>query len=85
VDAVQSYVADRGGADTFSVEALPADPCARHDAVTAWCQERQIHPPSKIAIANKVIELAGTVPLLDASHADLARGLHTRLKALFEA
>jgi hypothetical protein len=85
VAAVQSYVGDKGGTDTFSVGALPDVPCARPEAVKAWCEARSIQPPSKIAIANKVIELVGSSPLLDATHAERARSLHARLKALFDA
>jgi len=44
---------------------LPAETCRRHDTVQAWCSERQIRPSSKIVVANKIIDLAYTLPVLD--------------------
>jgi predicted ATP-dependent endonuclease of OLD family len=83
VHAVQLYVADVGGTDEFRVADLPAETCQRHETVEAWCDARELHRPSKIAIANKIIELAGSTPLLDPQHVERVRTLHGRITDLF--
>lgn len=80
--AVQLYVRDVGGADTFGVADLPSEPCRRHESVEAWCRERKLKPPSKIAIANKLIDQVGETALLDGQHAERLRELHTRVRDL---
>lgn len=81
--AVAAYVADIGGAvDAFTVADLPTETCRRVDVVRAWCTDRSIQPPGKIALANKVIELAGDMPILATNHAERFRTLHARLGQL---
>jgi hypothetical protein len=83
VAAVQRYLADIGASDEFSVSDLPTDICCRHETVEAWCGERQIRAPSKIVVANKVIDLTHDLPILDPGRADAVRALHQRVVALF--
>lgn len=85
VEAVRLYVADIGGADEFGEGDLPADTCQRHETVEAWCDARQLHRPSKIAIALKLIELVERRTLLDPQHADSLRALHGSITALFSS
>lgn len=82
--AVTGYVSDvQSTADSFTVSDLPTEPCRRPDAVRDWCEARSIRPPGKVALANKVIELAGDMPILDRNHAPRLRDLHGRLFDLF--
>ena len=84
VEAVRLYVADVGGpTDEFAEDNLPAETCQRHETVEAWCDARQLHRPSKIAIAIKLTELLESTPLLDPQHADRLRALHGSITALF--
>jgi hypothetical protein len=83
--AVQSFLKDVGAADEFSAGDLPSETCRRHEAVEAWCQQRQIKPPSKIVVANKVIDLANEVPILDEDRAAMLRDLHGCISACFAA
>jgi AAA domain, putative AbiEii toxin, Type IV TA system len=83
VRAVLDYLRDVGATDEFNDSDLPDGTCRRHDAVEAWCDARQVRKPSKIAIANNVIDLVGQVPLLDAARADELRRLHSHVEALF--
>jgi predicted ATP-dependent endonuclease of OLD family len=83
--AVQNFLKDVGAADEFSAGDLPSETCRRHEAVEAWCQQRQIKPPSKIVVANKVIDLANEVPILDERRAAMVRDLHGRIAARFAA
>jgi hypothetical protein len=80
---VQNYLHDVGAADEFGTGDLPAETCRRQETLEAWCSERQIRVPSKIVIANKIIDLAHTLPVLDAQRADNVRQLHERVVALF--
>lgn len=80
--AVNLYLADVGSVDEFAVDDLPEQACARHETVEAWCAARNVNAPGKIAVANKVLELAGDAPLLDPAHAERLRALHANLKAL---
>jgi hypothetical protein len=85
-EAVRLYVADAGGTDdVFTPDDLPPEPCQRHDTVIKWCEARGLHPPGKIAIANKVIELVGNMTLLDPAHADRLRNLHERFCSLLSS
>jgi hypothetical protein len=83
VAAVQRYLGDIGAADEFGNSDLPTAACRRPDVVEAWCTERQIRPPSKIVIANKIIDLAHELPILDPGRAEAVRDLHVRVVALF--
>lgn len=84
VEAVRMYVADVGGpTDEFAEDNLPSETCQRHETVEAWCDARQLHRPSKIAIAIKLTELLESTPLLDPQHADRLRALHASITALF--
>jgi hypothetical protein len=83
VQAVQLYLDDVGASDTFAEADLPAEICRRHDTVEAWCSERQIRPPSKIVVANKIVDLVHTVPILDPQRTDNMRALHERVVAMF--
>jgi hypothetical protein len=65
VQAVNGYIRDVGGADQFAVGDLPAETCRRHRALVDWCAAREIPPPGKVAVANKVLHLRREVPLLD--------------------
>lgn len=80
--AVQRYVSDVGGTDTFQLADLPVEACRRHDTLVAWCVARNLHAPGKIAIANNIIDLAVSVPLLDPSRATVLRDLHQRARQL---
>jgi hypothetical protein len=83
VAAVREYVKDTGASEIFAAADLLSAPCRRHEAVEAWCDARQLRKPSKIAIANKIIGLAGESPLLDPKHGDGLRNLHERVVSLF--
>jgi energy-coupling factor transporter ATP-binding protein EcfA2 len=84
--AVAAYLDDVGGtAESFTSVDLPVEPCRRHDAIAAWCDACSIHPPGKVALANKVIEQYGSAPLLDPNHAERLRALHRQLAALVTA
>jgi len=83
VQAVQLYLDDVGASATFAETDLPGETCKRPDAVEAWCNERQIRPPSKIVVANKIIDLVHTLPVLDPQQAENMRQLHGRVVALF--
>jgi hypothetical protein len=85
VAAVNLYLADIGAETEFSEDDLPAELCKRPETVDAWCESRQLQPPSKPAIAIKIIELAEEKPLLDAQQAETVRNLHGRINALFES
>jgi AAA domain, putative AbiEii toxin, Type IV TA system len=85
VEAVGLYLTDIGAEAEFSGGDLPAETCRRPEMVDAWCEARQLQPPSKTAIANKIIELAGSKTLLDAQQAETVRNLQRRVKALFES
>lgn len=78
--AVADYLADIGSTtDLFAATDIPAEPCRRHDAVVAWCEARSLHPPGKLALANKVVERAGSSPLVDPAHTERLRELHAQL------
>jgi hypothetical protein len=83
VQAVQLYLDDVGASDAFAEADLPTETCRRHETVEAWCSERQTRPPSKIVVANKIIDLAHTLPVLDPQRAENIRQLHERVLALF--
>jgi hypothetical protein len=85
VEAVGLYLVDIGAEAEFSEADLPAEVCRRPETVDAWCQARQLQAPSKTAIANKVIELAGSKTLLDEQHTETVRQLRGRIRALFES
>jgi AAA domain len=82
VRAVQLSARDVGGTHAFGVADLPSESCRRHEAVEAWRGERNLRAPSKIAIANKLIDQVGEGRLLDEQHADRVRDLHTRVRDL---
>jgi predicted ATP-dependent endonuclease of OLD family len=81
--AVQNYLKDIGTADEFDTSHLPRETCQRHETVQAWCHERQITPPSKIVVSNKIIDLVHEAPILDEQLAEMVRDLHDRIAALF--
>lgn len=82
-EAVRLYVADVGGSDeTLDPAELPADPCRRHEAVSAWCEARGLREPGKVAIANKIVELPSERRVIATDHAERLRELHERLTAL---
>ncbi|HEX5983693.1 MAG TPA: AAA family ATPase [Solirubrobacterales bacterium] len=79
--AVNNYAQDLGGSkDEFEESLLPAEPCRRHDAVSAWCHTQNLKEPGKTAIANKVLELRGSEPLTDPDHREALRELHKELR-----
>ncbi len=82
---VQRYLDDVGASQTFTQADLPAEMCRRHEALEAWCAERQVRPPSKIVVANKVIDLAQSATLLDPQYGASVRLLHERIAALFSS
>jgi energy-coupling factor transporter ATP-binding protein EcfA2 len=83
-EAVVLYARDVGSEETFSVADLPNGPSRRHETVEAWFESRGFPKPGKIAIANKIIELAGDRPLLADAHADAVRALHVRARELID-
>ena len=84
VHGVQRYLDDVGASETFTQGDLPAETCRRHETVQAWCTERQVRQPSKIVLANKIIDLAQSAPVLDPQRAESVRQLQGRIRALFE-
>ncbi|MDQ3725142.1 MAG: AAA family ATPase [Actinomycetota bacterium] len=80
VKAVNRYAEDLGGRGDFSVELLPANPCGKHKAVSAWCAKLKIKEPGKTAIANKVLDFRGEEPLSHPDRHELLRDLHKTLR-----
>jgi hypothetical protein len=85
VEGVQRYLDDVGASETFTQADLPTETCRRHEAVEAWCAERQVRSPSKIVVANKIIDLAQSATLLDPRYGASVRLLHERIVALFSS
>jgi hypothetical protein len=83
--AVGLYLADIGAEATFLKDELPSEPCKRPEAIDAWCETRNLRAPGKTAIANKLIDLAGSQPLLAEQHVATVRGLHRGLQHLFDS
>jgi predicted ATP-dependent endonuclease of OLD family len=75
--AVTSYAKDVNSDEIFGVGALPANTCSRHKTVVGWCQDVGIKPPSKTAVANKVLDLREQGdPILDPDKRTIVSGLH---------
>jgi hypothetical protein len=81
--AVQNYLTDINSAEEFTANELPSKTCGRPEAVEAWCEARQITPPSKIVVANKIIDLVHEVAILDEPCTEMVRNLHDRIVARF--
>lgn len=85
VQAVNAYARDVGVAGEFMVGDLPSEPCGRHDAIEAWFASRGSRSPSKIAIANKILDLRGAQPLVDPRRRRTLVKLHRDAITIFEA
>lgn len=77
VRAVNVYAADlNAGELEFAESDLPTSNCARPEAVDAWCTKHGLRSPSKTAIANKVLDLRGEMPLINARRKPTLVKLH---------
>ncbi|HEU4737586.1 MAG TPA: ATP-binding protein [Solirubrobacterales bacterium] len=83
--AVNSYLQDLGTEVRLEVSDLPEESCRRPEALTNWCEANGARPPGKVAIANKVVDLAGEMPLVDPAHAERLRDLHSKLEQLLRS
>lgn len=84
--AVNGYLEDLGTTEArLEVSDLPDDPCRRPEALTSWCETNSARPPGKVAIANKIVDLAGEIPLVDPAHAERLRDLHCKLEQLLRS
>lgn len=85
VRAVNGYLKDVEAEETLGEDDLPAETCKRHKTVEAWCNARGVNPPSKPAIANKVLDLREDqeeqAPLLDEQYREVVADLHQRALA----
>jgi putative AbiEii toxin of type IV toxin-antitoxin system len=85
-EGVNRYLIDLGYTEEkFGPNDLPEDPCQRPESVKAWCEKRSVHPPGKVAVANKIVDLAGEMSLVDPKHTDRLRDLHRELKKLLQS
>jgi energy-coupling factor transporter ATP-binding protein EcfA2 len=81
--AVNTYLEDLGTTEArLKVSDLPEEPCQRPEALTSWCDTNEVHPPGKVAVANKIVDLAGEMGLVDPAHAERLRDLHRKLEQL---
>jgi energy-coupling factor transporter ATP-binding protein EcfA2 len=74
--SVNAYVKDLGGESEFDTSLLPAERCVRHRTVEEWCKQRGLKPPSKTAIATKVLDLRGERRLVDPQRRVTLRRIH---------
>ena len=79
---VNLYLRDLDATEQISSIDLPTDPCERPEAVESWCNARDIHPPGKVAIANKIVDLANEMPVIDPAHIERVRDLYMHLADL---
>lgn len=83
--AVNAYLEDVGAQATFTEGDLPDGTCSRHKTVKDWCEANNVAPPSKPAIANKVLDLREDEdrrePLLDERYRELLARIHGRTLA----
>lgn len=86
VKAVNLYGEDvAAGERFFAIDDLPTETCARHDAVTEWFEANELRGPSKVAIANKILELRGSVPLVDPKRKPTLKKLYSDAIKIFAA
>jgi hypothetical protein len=86
VEAINAYGRDVGAGDRqVTTEDLPTETCRRHKRVERWFLDHELKPPSKVAVANKVLDLRGTRRLLDPKRRATIAKLHRDALAIFEA
>lgn len=84
VYAVNAYAKDVACEGELLVTELPKQSCARHRTVEAWFGARGKKPPSKTAIAGKVIEQRGSMALVSATQRPVLRNLGQSLRKLLQ-
>jgi AAA domain, putative AbiEii toxin, Type IV TA system len=78
--AVTRYLRDLGYRDEeLGLDDLPSEPCKRPETVESWCEDRGVHPPGKVAVANKIVDLANEMSIVDPVHIERVRDLNSRL------
>lgn len=78
--AVNHYLRDLGYQDgEFGLDDLPAEPCQRPETVESWCEDRGVRPPGKVAVANKIVDLANEMSVVDPVHRERVRDLNLGL------
>lgn len=81
--AVNSYLDDLETPEArFEISDLPEGPSRRPETLASWCNASGARPPGKVAIANKIVDLAGEMPLVDQAHAERLRALDSKLEQL---
>jgi len=85
VRAVNNYGRDLGVTAEFAVADLPKEPCQRHRVVSRWLEQQGVEAPSKTAIANKVLDLRGEIPLLAPRRKAAVKLLHEQVSAVLKA
>jgi hypothetical protein len=84
VAAVNEYGSDVGAGDKkFAAGDLADHACGRHDAVERWFAENALRAPSKVAIANKVLEFRGDQKLVDPRRKRALVALHSKATRVF--
>jgi len=84
VRAVNDYAADLGATEEFSADDLPTTPCQRHQVISRWAAAQGIKPPSKTAIANKVLGLRGEIPLVAPRRRAALESVHQKVLAVLK-
>lgn len=84
ITAVNAYAEDVGASERFTMSELPSETCHRHEALMTWFARNNLAPPSKIAIANKVLECRGEMPLVEPRRRASLKKLHRQVSELLE-
>jgi hypothetical protein len=82
IEAARRYFRDVGA----KLEPGKADVAKgdRYGSLIKWCQANGLAPPSKVAIANRILELRGELPLIDPSSRTLLRQLDTSIRRVLK-